>query len=139
MRQHVRHPTELPVQVTVAAPSLSARRRASNVSAGGLAFLSERPMPAGSRLRVSIEAVEPAFEADARVVWCRSRGQGYEAGIEFLDSGGIDCARMVEQICHIEMYRRSVFEHEHRELNDEEAAFHWVRRFAGSFNGEELH
>jgi hypothetical protein len=142
MRQYVRHPTELPVRVTTGTGSPLAglaSRRACNVSAGGLAFLSEKPLPAGSVLQLRIDAVEPAFEAAARVIWCRQRGPGYEAGVEFLDGAAVTRAQMVEQVCRIEMYRRSVFEHEHRELTDEETAYGFVRRFVESVSGAELH
>jgi hypothetical protein len=40
---------------------------------------------------------------------------------------------MVEQVCHIEEYRRTVQRLEGRELSAEEAAFEWIHRFAAQF------
>lgn len=138
MRQHPRHPTEIPIRITAPAP-LSARRRACNVSAGGLAFVSDRPLEPGSIVRLCVDAVAPAFETDARIVWCRQRGSGYETGVQFLEPREAPRLRLVEQVCHIEMYRRSVFEHEHRELEDDEAAFDRIRSFVASSAEESMH
>jgi hypothetical protein len=41
--------------------------------------------------------------------------------------------RMLEQVCHIESYRKQVRVNEGRELNDEEAALEWISRNAAGF------
>jgi hypothetical protein len=40
---------------------------------------------------------------------------------------------MVEQVCHIETYRRTVAGTEGRELSAEQAALEWIAKFAASF------
>jgi hypothetical protein len=40
---------------------------------------------------------------------------------------------MIEQICHIEHYRKEVKLVEGRELSSEEAADEWITRYAGDF------
>jgi hypothetical protein len=40
---------------------------------------------------------------------------------------------MIEQICHIESYRRDVAQQEGRQLTTEEAAVEWISRYASSF------
>jgi hypothetical protein len=40
---------------------------------------------------------------------------------------------MIEQICHIEHYRKEVKLAEGRELSSEEAADEWIKRYAGDF------
>ena len=54
-------------------------------------------------------------------------------GVEFLDRDDSFRARMVEQVCHIEQYKRQVLETEGRVLNGEQAAKEWIRRYAASF------
>jgi hypothetical protein len=40
---------------------------------------------------------------------------------------------MVEQICHIEHYKREVAEREGRELSGQQAAKEWIAKYAASF------
>jgi hypothetical protein len=40
---------------------------------------------------------------------------------------------MVEQVCHVESYRRAVEQREGRQLTAEEAAEEWISRHASSF------
>jgi hypothetical protein len=40
---------------------------------------------------------------------------------------------MVEQLCHIEAYRRRVLQDEGRRLTDEEAAMEWIANYADRF------
>jgi hypothetical protein len=58
---------------------------------------------------------------------------GYELGVTFLDAEDAFRARMVEQLCHIEDYRRSVMRTQGRELSLDEAATEWIEKFAEDF------
>jgi len=42
---------------------------------------------------------------------------------------------MIEQICHIDHYRKEVLEREGRQLSSAEAAMEWVTKFAQDFPG----
>jgi phage tail tape-measure protein len=131
-RKFIRHPTDIPVEVQpVDEPA--ARRRVRDVGAGGLSFRSDAALTLGSVVNLRIASVQPAFESTARVVWCRAAGRGYELGVAFLSSEEAFRARMVEQVCHIEHYRRQVRDAEGRELTAEEAALEWIARNAAQF------
>jgi len=54
-------------------------------------------------------------------------------GVEFLDQDILFRLRMVEQICHIEQYRRTVRESQGRVLSSQEAAIEWIERYAEAF------
>lgn len=41
--------------------------------------------------------------------------------------------RMIEQICHIEHYRKEVERQEGRRLSSQDAADEWISRYAGDF------
>ena len=78
--------------------------------------------------------VQPAFEAQAKVVWCHAQGEGgFELGVTFLDAEDAFLARMVEQVCHIEEYRAAVRRREGREMTSEEAASEWIGKYAAHF------
>ena len=53
--------------------------------------------------------------------------------MSFLDAEDAFLARMVEQVCHIEDYRKSVHRIEGRELSPEEAAMEWIEKYASQF------
>jgi hypothetical protein len=87
----------------------------------------------GVMVRLKIALTEPAFETQARVIWCQAEDTGWQVGVEFLDPEDRFRARMVEQICHIERYRRELLEREGRRLSSHEAALEWIEKFAKTF------
>lgn len=132
-REFIRHTADVPLEVTAVAGAAPVARHGVNVSHGGLAFTSEEYVEPGSTILIRIPEVEPPFEAHARVAWCRREGSGFWVGAQFLDSGDAFRARMVEQVCSIERYRREVEEREGRVLGPTEAAAEWIGRYAGRF------
>ncbi|HEU0077282.1 MAG TPA: hypothetical protein VFQ76_06510, partial [Longimicrobiaceae bacterium] len=60
-------------------------------------------------------------------------GDHFCIGVQFLDAGDAFRARMVEQVCSIDRYRRQVREREGRELTGQEAAEEWIRDHAARF------
>jgi hypothetical protein len=137
-RQFIRHPTEIPVEVRPAEGG-GTQTRARNLSLGGLSLHADSALTLGSVVNVRIASVDPIFETRARVVWCRPAAQGFDLGVAFLDAQDAFRARMVEQVCHIESYRRALIANEGRTLTPEAAAREWIARFAGSFPGPAPH
>ena len=56
-----------------------------------------------------------------------------DLGVEFLDRRDAFRARMVEQVCHIENYRKTVYHTEGRVLAGKEAALEWIGKYAAHF------
>lgn len=133
MRHFIRHPVDIPIEVEAGPDQCCQHHEAHNLSMGGLALDSGSEMAPGSIVELRISFVEPAFVTLARVVWCSGKGARYELGVEFLDPDDAFRARMVEQVCHIEEYRRKVLEAEGRALSAEEAASEWIYRYAARF------
>jgi hypothetical protein len=133
-RRFIRHTADVPIEVR-AVPGMSpVVQQGTNISEGGLAFVSDACLDAEATIEVRIPEVDPPFEAHARVVWCRPEDDGrYLVGVQFLDSRDEFKARMVEQVCTIEKYRRDVQEQEGRALDPQEAAAEWIQKYAGRF------
>jgi c-di-GMP-binding flagellar brake protein YcgR len=136
-RRFIRHPTGIPVEIRGAANAVT-RERVRDLSVGGLSFHADAALTLGSVINLRIATVEPAFETQARVVWCRHAGAGYDLGVAFLSAEDAFRARMVEQVCHIESYRRRLLA-EGRALTPEAAAREWIARFAASFPDPDRH
>lgn len=133
-RRFIRHTADVPIQVR-AVPGQPARQQPGiNISEGGLSFVSEEQIPIGTTIEIRIDEVQPHFEAHARVVWIRPQnGDGWCIGVQFLDAADNFRARMVEQVCAIDQYRRKVETEEGRKLDRAEAAQEWITKYAGRF------
>lgn len=105
----------------------------TNVSLGGLAFVSAKPIKVLERVRICIPVLDRDNYLVGNVVWCEKSGSGYEIGVEFESSRDVYRLRMIEQICHIEHYRNEVARIEGRKLTAQEAAQEWIAKFAGDF------
>ncbi len=134
MRQFIRHPVSMPIEIDE-----SSHREGTpyvlNIGYGGLAFRSEKTIKLGTVVNIKISCIQPAFEAQAKVVWCGKHQYGAEIGVEFLNADDAFMARMVEQICYIETYKNEVALKENRTLTSEEAAVEWINKYAANFPG----
>ncbi|MBK8175836.1 MAG: PilZ domain-containing protein [Rhodospirillales bacterium] len=134
MRHFIRHPVDIPIEVSADEQSLHALPHACNVSVGGLAIQSDVELKPGAIIDIRIPFVRPMFETKARVVWCHDHEQNFDLGVEFLDPEDAFRARMVEQVCHIEKYKQDMHR-EGRYITPEEAAMEWIDKYAWRFPG----
>lgn len=133
MRKYIRHPSDIPIEVENQNVNSHVTESLVNVSLGGLSFQSQEKQELGKLIRIKISLVDPPFETTGKVVWCRPNDGDYEIGVKLLDINDAYRARMVEQVCHIEHYKRQVLEKEGRALTGQEAAMEWIRKYANSF------
>lgn len=135
-REFVRHTVHVPLEVErVGEPAHV--ESGVNVGYGGLAFVSPTCPAVGEVLRVRIPTVEPVFEGEVRVAWCRPEEGRFLVGVQFLDSSVAFRSRMVQQVCSIENYRREIARQEGRVLSTQQAAAEWIARYAGRFPAAE--
>jgi hypothetical protein len=123
----------VPIEVRPLSGAAARRLESVNVSEGGISFVSDVDYPLGSVIELRIPEVDPPFEARARVMWTNPEDGRFCIGVGFLDATDAFRARMVEQVCSIERYRREVEEREGRALTPAAAAAEWIARYAGRF------
>ena len=135
IRKYIRHPSDVPIQVVLdrVEDDSDDDTTLTNVSLGGLSFLSSRKLDILDRVRVCIPVLQKDNYLTGLVVWCEKAGEGYEVGLEFDNSKEIFRLRMIEQICHIEHYRKEIESRQGRKLSIEEAAKEWISEYAGDF------
>lgn len=133
-KRFIRHPRGFPARFRRAwrAPVELGRPRGDRL---GLLLSTRRYVRPGTPLAVSIEAAGEQHGFEAEVVLMRQRGSRFEMGLWMGDEDESYRLRMVEQVCHIEAYRRRVEREEGRSLSSETAALEWIERYAGSFPG----
>jgi len=136
MREFIRHPVDIPVEIVPGDESESHIDKLVNLSYGGIAFHSLVEFLPGQTVDVNIVCVTPFFKAQALVKWCRVEGDGFDVGVKFSDPNDQFRARMVEQVCYIEQYKNEMLK-QGRELTGEQAAMEWIERFATQFPGND--
>ncbi len=133
MRKYIRHPSDIPIECDVGEAPHEQRQLLNNVSLGGLSFQSATSMSLGVAVTIRVPFVNPGFEARGQVAWCRRSGMGYDIGVKLIDHEEVFSTRMVEQVCHIEHYKREILKTEGRHLSGEEAALEWIAKYAHLF------
>lgn len=133
-RQYLRHPSDVPIAYRLGELVDQRSDYLRNIGEGGLCFASRLAVTPGARIHIEIPIARPVFTADGIVVWCRAAAGGvFDVGVRF---EGVETAygvRMVEQVCQIEHYRQEILRREGRQLNSEEAAVEWIRKYAAHF------
>lgn len=133
-RSFVRHPTDIPIHWSLGEIAPPGDVPLRNISDGGLAFISFHDIPVGTSINIQIPVVRPDVSVKGEVVWCSPCDDGcFEVGVRFIDAGQHFKMRMVEQVCHIEQYKKELFENEGRVLTSKQAATEWIKRFAKNF------
>lgn len=132
-RQFIRHPSNIPIEYCFMDSPLCIMDSINDVSVGGLSFQADQYIEPESWLHLHIPINDEHFEIDAQVRWCHRRNGHYDVGVFFSDKEKAFSARMVEQVCHIEQYKKEVFETEGRILSGDEAAAEWITKYATDF------
>lgn len=133
LRRFIRHPADISIEVELSSVVAVQTEHLYDISEGGLCFKSKVDLPRGALLKIRIPLVRPTFETHGRVVWSSVMEAFFNIGVEFLHQCDVFRARMVEQVCHIEHYKREVLERDGRTLTSEQAAMEWIEKYAADF------
>ncbi|MDD5259677.1 MAG: PilZ domain-containing protein [bacterium] len=137
MRNYIRHPADIPIEIHHLAQAAPREQRLKNISIGGLSLQADQYIEKGTIIDIKIPVSQPPFETKARVVWCRKKGNQFDIGVEFDEEKEAFRTRMVEQVCHIQHYKKEIAEREGRILDGREAAREWIAKFAKDFPGND--
>lgn len=124
MRQYIRHHAGIPLEIIH--DDQQYRYILQNVSLGGIACHGSHGIDKNCVVNIRMHLLQPVYESQGRVVWCKQTGEDYELGIEHIGDKDKPRLNMVEQISHIEHYLNEVRISEGRNLDGEEAAREWV-------------
>ena len=133
MRSYIRHPTSIPIQVCAGSEE-AAQVRVLDLSAGGLCFITDKPVKVGTMVEFDIPITKPDYHGRGVIVWRREESSNtYEVGVRFTSNDEYFRTRMVEQVCQIEDYRQRLAL-KGRQLSSEEAALEWIERYSANFD-----
>jgi hypothetical protein len=141
-REYIRHPSGIPLQYALVDEHSHNTKSTNNISLGGLSFSANEDIEINSWLTIIIPINEEELRVVGQVRWCKANKNlsskpssivFFDVGVQFSNSLDAFSIRMVEQICHIEHYKKEALKKEGRKLSDEEAAAEWIEKFATKF------
>jgi Tfp pilus assembly protein PilZ len=107
-RRFIRHPAQIPISIASVDNIEKSVQHTQNVSLGGLAFESEQKIELDELIEISI-MVDPQVTLLGRVAWCRPKGDdedGFEVGVEFVETSMGKKEYVVDEMCLVERYQR---------------------------------
>lgn len=135
MRQYIRHPSQIPIEYSISDTVEPNKKPLNNISTGGLCFRSDNSIKDGTEVMIHIPFIKPTFTVKGVVAWCHKKNGNYDVGVKFMDSASEFRMRNIEQVCHIEQYRKEESQKKGRRISAEEAAKEWVAKYAKDFPG----
>jgi hypothetical protein len=129
MRRFLRHPSDMPIELKPRNQARLPRQRLNNISLGGVACNCTERLQSGTPVRLRIPLFGEQASCNGVIAWCEEAPTGYLVGIAF-DEDSLFRARMVQQVCQIERYRREREEQLGAEMGIEEVAEEWLNEHA---------
>ena len=132
-RKFIRRPADIPIEISLADLVPHKKEYLNNISFGGLSFKSRDEVKTGTVINVRIPLVRPMFETKGRVVRCIKKDKHFDIGVEFIAPADDFKVRMLEQICHIEAYKKELRKKQGHPVTGEQAAIEWISKYADKF------
>lgn len=132
-REFERHSLDIPIIIQLGDLVYDTKEYLNDISMGGLSFKSISQIEIETVIDIKIPLVKPVFEAKGKVIWCRKAEDHFNVGIKFTQVADSFRLRMVEQICHIEKYKKDLCKKANKPISGEEAALEWIRKYAKFF------
>ena len=135
-RKYMRHPFHVPLQLKRVEPAKNHRFSTSDLSPGGLQFLSQEQLEEGDQLELSFPVKDQRFCLRGKIAYCIKDGLTgmYRTGLEFLNASEAFRAKLAEEILEIELFRKKMIRDLAREVSEAEASEFWVRQRAKQFS-----
>ena len=131
--RYLRHAAQVPIAWREI-PRHLARAGEIEAAAGvGLRFLSSRPARAGALIEATLTVAGEACRFRGSVRQVRPLGHRFEIAMRLAGPEHALRARLAEQACRIEVYRRSLSRRARQPVGIEHAAREWVERYAARF------
>jgi hypothetical protein len=133
----MRHPTGMSIACRCRGHSNSVKSSLRDAGLGGLSFVSDGLFAGGDLLDLSFSARMTTARFSAVVAWRYDLGEGKTArhayGVRFCNPDAFTRVRFLEQVCHIEAYRKIQGTQCGRHLSSNQAAAEWIAKYADRF------
>lgn len=132
-QRFIPHPGEFPISYRRAECTHSAINIPVENPYVGLSFQGDDAVESGTVLDVTIRVGCEDHTFRGQVVWVRPLDRRHEFGLCFAHEDDAFRVRNLEQVCHIEIYRRRLCEINGCSIDVERAAQEWIEKFSAQF------
>jgi len=101
----------------------------TNLSRGGLCFVSTLNLRQGDRIDIDLPASQPVATLTAKVIWCRPQRNLFSVGAEFVDMSDARRTRIIEMHRAISTYQKM----NNPSGDTQQAAAEWLSLHAEKF------
>jgi len=101
----------------------------TNLSRGGLCFVSNLKLQQGDKVDIGLPANQPVATLKVKVIWCRPQRNRFSVGAEFIEMSAARRARIIEMHQAIGAYQKM----NGSSVDPQQAAADWLRLHAESF------
>ena len=129
----IQHPERFPLQFRRLRFWERTKQELTQTSNIGLTFSSEHYQKPGSLLEITIPTRKETHQFLGKVVVVKESENGYEIGVWLMNAEDAPKLRIIEQICHIELYLNDKKYKDGPFLSKEKLTEEWISRFASSF------
>ena len=129
----IKHPERFPLKFRRLRFWQRSKIEPSQNSNIGLTFFSKEHQKPGSIIEITIPTRKEIHSFMGKVVMVKEADNNYEIGVWLLNVEDGPKLRIVEQICHIELYLNDKRYKEGPFLSREKLTEEWISRFASSF------
>jgi hypothetical protein len=110
-----------------------ARALMTNLSKGGLCFLTPYRLERQQKLEIDFPALNPVVKLVAKVVWCRPQRDEFSVGAEFTGMSEVLCNRIVDMHRAIAEYQKMKNAVDNPEMGLHQAADEWLGLYGKNF------
>lgn len=129
----IKHPERFPIQVKKIHFWERSKLDMSNPSNIGLTYSTEQPQKLGSLLEITVPTRKQIHSFKGKVVAIKEKDVGYDIGVWLIDAEDAPKLRIIEQICHIELYLSDKKYREGPFVSPEKITEEWIGKFASHF------
>lgn len=129
----IKHPKRFPLKFRRLRFWQSSKIEVNQNSNTGLTFSSKEYQKPGSIIEVTIPTRKEIHHFMGKVVMVKESDESYEIGLWLINAEDAPKLRIVEQICHIELYLNDKRYKEGPFLSKEKLTEEWISRFASGF------
>ena len=134
-RKYFRHPAQSPVVCRYKEHLELHQGELRDIGCGGMALVSASAFEVGDVISVDYPTLDMRG-LSGEITWSELVGDGthrHSYGLRFLDSEVFVRARLIEQLCRMEIYRRAQRDGHGRRLSQNRAASEWIEKTAARF------
>jgi len=129
----IKHPERFPIEIRRLRFWERSKIECSNTTNVGFSFFSELYQKPGDLIEISIPSNSEISYFLGKVVLVIASNKGYEIGMMLLNIEDAPRLRIVEQICHIQLYLNDKRFKDGPFLSKEKLTEEWINRFASNF------